>query len=77
MLKLIPWIALSLSLLIGIVEARNLMKPQIKTLVLEKPQYEWVRSTCQSGVDWCMGGSDYIKHQMYMEGLKHEADCDH
>jgi len=41
-------------------------------LELVEPQYEWVRPSAD-GTELCLGGSDYIKHQMYMEGLKHEA----
>jgi len=41
-------------------------------LKLVKPEFEWVRPSTD-GTELCLGSSDFIKHQMYMEGLKHEA----
>jgi hypothetical protein len=43
------------------------------SLILEEPEYEWVRPSTQ-GTELCLTGSDFIKHQMFMEGLKHEAE---
>jgi hypothetical protein len=41
-------------------------------LVLEEPEYEWVRPSSE-GTELCLTGPDFMKHQMFMEGLKHEA----
>jgi hypothetical protein len=49
---------------------------QILPLKLYDPDVEWVQNKCQANVDWCLGGSNYIKHQMYIQGLKHiQAEC--
>ncbi len=43
-----------------------------KGLPLVKPEYEWVRPS-SDGTELCLTGPDFMKHQMFMEGLKHEA----
>lgn len=45
----------------------------ITELELERPEYEWVRCTCPNGSEVGLTESDFIKHQMYMAGLEHEA----
>ena len=70
----IYWIVVSLIALFAVIV--KAFAPESKTkdtgLALVEPQYDWVRPSAD-GTELCLGGSDFIKHQMYMEGLKHEA----
>ena len=70
----IYWIVVSLIALFAVIVKAVIPggKPKAPDLALVKPQYEWVRPSID-GTELCLTGSDYIKHQMYMEGLKHEA----
>jgi hypothetical protein len=45
----------------------------VTTLKLEKPQFEWVRCNCPNGTELGLTNSDFIKFQMWTEGLEHQA----
>lgn len=47
---------------------------KVAQLPLERPQYEWVRCNCPNGSELGLTESDFIKHQMYLAGLEHEAE---
>lgn len=42
-------------------------------LKLEKPQFEWIRCNCPNGTELGLTNGDFIKFQMWTEGLEHQA----
>lgn len=43
-------------------------------LPLEKPSFEWIQCTCPNGAKLGLKGPDFVKHQMWVAGLKNEAE---
>lgn len=77
MVKFILWGLIALSLTIGIIQSQALLGSEQETqkeVLLQKPRHDWIRCTSADndmGIGMGLSSDDFIRHQMYMQGLEH------